>query len=403
MAGVEDRKTEKLTPERTGACIEQQSKTSMTSRERMLVAMTGGTPDRVPAAPDTNYMIPARLTGKPFWDVFSHGDPPIWKAYNDCVRYYGVDGFSHHGFYSIPRHPETDGEREVVRQADNRLVVRGTFHCPKGTLTEERTFLPDLPATTTKKKITDFVAQYECLPYMLGDVSRISFDNYERVRADMGDSGVVGLCMNLPTLLTHLRQPTEAAFYDYFEHHDRLMEFIHLWEEHLVSIARAIIASEFRPDFVFFPNSGMITMQSVDIMKEISLPSLKRLTAMFHEAGIVTSLHCCGLESALVEYAATETDLDCIDPLEVPPMGDCNLAELKAKFGRKLALKGNLHTSRVMLEMDADGVEREARKCLDAAMEGGGYILSTGDQCGPATPDENIVRLVEVCEKYGRY
>jgi uroporphyrinogen decarboxylase len=56
-----------------------------------------------------------------------------------------------------------------------------------------------------------------------------------------------------------------------------------------------------------------------------------------------------------------------------------------------------------MLRMDADGVEREARKCLDAAMAGGGYILSTGDQCGRDTPDENITRLVEVCEKYGRY
>ncbi len=377
---------------------------SMTGRERMLIAMTGGTPDRVPAAPDTNYMIPARLIGKPFWDVFYHGEPPIWKAYNDCVRYYGVDGFSHHGFYSIPGHPEAESHGEVVSQDDTRIVVRKTFHCPKGTLSGETTYLRDLPPTPTKKMVTDFEAQFECLPYMLlGDVSRISFDNYERTRADMADDGVVGLCMNLPTLLTHWRQPTEAAFYDYFEHHDMLMEFIHLWEQYLVDIAQAIIDSDFRPDFVFFPNSGMITMQSVDIMKEISLPSLKRLTAMFHEAGIVTSLHCCGLERALVEYAATETDLDCIDPLEVPPMGDCDLAEIRAAFGHKLALKGNLHTSRVMLEMDADGVEREARKCLDAAMEGGGYILSTGDQCGSATPDANIVRLVEVCDKYGQY
>lgn len=33
----------------------------MTSRERMLTAMTGGVPDRVPASPDTNWMIPARV------------------------------------------------------------------------------------------------------------------------------------------------------------------------------------------------------------------------------------------------------------------------------------------------------------------------------------------------------
>jgi uroporphyrinogen decarboxylase len=123
---------------------------------------------------------------------------------------------------------------------------------------------------------------------------------------------------------------------------------------------------------------------------------------MFKQAGIVTSLHCCGKERALVEDAAG-TDLDCIDPLEVPPMGDCDLVEIKARFGDKLALKGNLHTTEVMLRMDPAGVEREARKVLEIGMPGGGFILSTGDQCGRDTPDENIFKLVEVCEKYGRY
>jgi uroporphyrinogen decarboxylase len=56
-----------------------------------------------------------------------------------------------------------------------------------------------------------------------------------------------------------------------------------------------------------------------------------------------------------------------------------------------------------MMMMDAKGVEKEARKCLDDAMEGGGFILSTGDQCGRDTPDENIFKLIEVCEKYGKY
>ena len=143
-------------------------------------------------------------------------------------------------------------------------------------------------------------------------------------------------------------------------------------------------------------------MQSLDIVKEFSLPAMARLTRIFKQAGILTSLHCCGKERAIVELAAA-TDLDCIDPLEVPPMGDCDLGEIKAEFGAKLALKGNLHTTEVMLRLDPAGVEREARKCLAAAMTGGGFILGTGDQCGRDTPEANIVKLVEVCEKYGQY
>jgi hypothetical protein len=68
---------------------------------------------------------------------------------------------------------------------------------------------------------------------------KINFDGYQRVRADMGDDGVVGLCMNLPTLLTYSRQPTEGAYYDYFDHHGLLAEYVRLWEDYLAKIASA--------------------------------------------------------------------------------------------------------------------------------------------------------------------
>ena len=35
-----------------------------------MTAMTNGIPDRVPATPDISNMIPARLTGKPFWELY---------------------------------------------------------------------------------------------------------------------------------------------------------------------------------------------------------------------------------------------------------------------------------------------------------------------------------------------
>jgi uroporphyrinogen decarboxylase len=376
----------------------------MTSRQRMLTAMTGGTPDRVPASPDTNWMIPARLAGGPFWKVYYHRDPPIWKAYNDCVRHFGVDGFSHHGVYDLPRHPETESAGRILVENEERLVTESTFRCPAGTLTSQTTFLRSEAPSCTKKWIEDFARQADCLPYLFfGDVANIRFDSYRRAREDMGESGVVGLCLHLPTLLTQWREPVEAAFYDYYDHPERLAAFIAQWTEHLVQVAQAIIDQDVRPDFVFFPNSGMITMQSVAIMREFSLPALRKLTRMFKQAGIVTSLHCCGKERALVEAAALETDLDCIDPLEIAPMGDCDLAELKRRFGRRLALKGNLHTTEVMLRGTRAQVEAAARRCLDDAMQGGGFILSTGDQCGRDTPEENIRALVEVCERYGTY
>ena len=63
----------------------------MNSRERFLTALTGGIPDRVPVAPDISNMVPCRLTGKPFWDIYLHGDPPLWKAHLDANRRFGYD------------------------------------------------------------------------------------------------------------------------------------------------------------------------------------------------------------------------------------------------------------------------------------------------------------------------
>ncbi len=65
----------------------------MTSKERMLIAMQNGKPDRVPVAPDISCMVPCRLTGKPFWDIYISETPPIWKAYIGAVKYFGIDGW----------------------------------------------------------------------------------------------------------------------------------------------------------------------------------------------------------------------------------------------------------------------------------------------------------------------
>ena len=84
-------------------------------------------------------------------------------------------------------------------------------------------------------------------------------------------------------------------------------------------------------------------------------------------------------------------------------MGDCDLAEIERKWGHRIALKGNLHTTGIMLMGTPDQVEEAAKKAIDAAAPGGGFVLSTGDQCGRDTPEANIFRLVETARKYGRY
>jgi len=100
---------------------------------------------------------------------------------------------------------------------------------------------------------------------------------------------------------------------------------------------------------------------------------------------------------------ALETELTIIDPLERPPMGDCDLAELKRLYGDKICLKGNLHTTDTMWRGTVEDVVAAAKQAIDDAAEGGRFVLSTGDQCGRDTPFENLHAMVEVARTYGRY
>ncbi|MBM4436347.1 MAG: hypothetical protein FJ029_03745 [Actinobacteria bacterium] len=187
----------------------------------------------------------------------------------------------------------------------------------------------------------------------------------------------------------------------YYEKRPQVLALRELHERQVVAQMDMILSA--RPDFVLLGGSGTITLQSPPIARELSLPTIRVLTRMARQAGVPTMLHSCGKERDLVRMCAEETDLTCINPLEVPPMGDCDLAELKRQFVHKLSLMGNLHTTDVMLLGSPAEVERVARAAIEAAGAGGGFILSTGDQCGRDTPDANIFKLVEVARTYGRY
>ncbi len=103
-----------------------------------------------------------------------------------------------------------------------------------------------------------------------------------------------------------------------------------------------------KPDFICTGGSGTLIHQTPEIFRELALPIVKRITSPAKNYKIPSHIHSCGSEKELVKIMAEETDLVVIDPLEIPPMGDCNLRELKKLYGDKLVLKDNIHTTKVI-------------------------------------------------------
>lgn len=372
----------------------------MTPKQRILAATRLETPDLVPVTPDTSNMIPCRLTGKPFWEIYLYQNPPLWKAYIDCCKHFGFDGW----LPSVPGevfHPRPAlRNTKIIFRNDERIITRAFREENGKRVWSDRVdvYYRDNPPTHA---IPAVKLGLPATPERMEDIEGVrewptGRELFELIRATMGDHGVVGAAVGLPSLG---KEP--EAVYEYYDHPERVRERAARQEEAIVEQAKRII--EIKPDILMVGVSGYVTLHGPRLVRELGLTTLQRVTALAKAHGVPTHLHCCGYERSLVEMAANESDLNLINPLEIPPMGDCDLAELKKTFGRKIALMGNLHTTDVMLRGTPDTVRQAAKGCMDAAAEGGGYILSTGDQCGRDTPDENLFALVEFAREYGRY
>jgi hypothetical protein len=222
---------------------------------------------------------------------------------------------------------------------------------------------------------------------------------WKLIREEMGEYGILGMPSGASTLL--VRNADEVYdFHDdprpFYERRERMLALV---DQRMERIA----ALDVRPDFLLCGSSGSLIFQSPATFRGLALPVLKRVTERANDLGIPTHVHSCGPERDLVRMAAEETMLTIIDPLETPPMGDCDLAELKRLYGDRIVLKGNLHTTRVMLHGSVDDVVAASKRAIDDAASGGGFVLSTGDQCGRDTPDENILAMIETARTYGRY
>jgi len=377
----------------------------MNSRERLLIAMTGGRPDRVPCTPDFSNMIPCRLTGKPFWDIYLHNDPPLWQAYIDAARYFGVDAWFFEGRLDFGYKNNVDYRSSIVSQDDERIVQHTVIGTPSGDMEAENTYYSADPPTPTVKAAKDLKEDFRKLRHMFAPPTSFTTDTARRQKLALGDDQAFGACVGYPGFqvwCVFVEGGVEPLAYAEMDNSEVLEEWRDVHERQVLKQTEMIIDSGMF-DYLLLGASGSITLASPALFDKYALPTIKKVTAMCRQAGLPTMLHSCGKQEYLVKQCAQHTDLDCVNPLEIPPMGDCILADIKQRYGDKLALMGNLHTTEVMLKGSVEDVERAAKQCIDDAAAGGGFILSTGDQCGRDTPDENIFKLVEVCSTYGRY
>jgi hypothetical protein len=377
---------------------------SMTAKERILAAMTGQPTDRVPVQLGITNMFSISLRGLCGWDVYAWNRQMLWRIVADTQRAFGLDGYLYLRPPEVQRSEDVTTRSELIQTGPDRMIRRTTIQTPVKVLTKEETILQNESPTVTQgliKSEEDFLVWLE---YCVRDDSDYDWAAIREPIAYLGQDGTCAATTSIPGLhaLTDLidGRLAQATYFitDYPEHLDLYREKM---TRHLLRyVEQAIDAGV---DYLEMSGSGMLTLSTPTLWREVCLPFIRQASELCRQAGLPTEVHCCGKARQVVEHLCHDTTVDSVNPLQPPPMGDCDLAELKRRFGDKLCLKGNVGVTHPLLFGTPDEVAADVRRCLDAAKPGGRFILFSEEGIGAQTPVENVRRYVETARAEGAY
>jgi hypothetical protein len=356
-------------------------------------------------------MVPAKLTGRPFYELFLDGrEHNGWtsatyaEAYIRAVKHFGIDGWYIYGGLGEIK-PE--GAPRFVDHINDRSgggkLVERIFRTPMGDLTEKELYFADEPPWREEKPLKRLREDFEKLKLWMG-TEGWQWEKFYRDRDLIGEDGVyVGMVPVFQDWYFHLRHGGfEQCFQDFTDEPEIVDEIHEFWMVWALAYVRAMVAA--KPDEIMLGgSSASLSVSSPKLFRKYELPFLRQASKICREGGVISHLHICGRSWELVEIVASETDVDVMEPMEEPPGGNVDIAEAKRRVGGKLCIKGNINTFDFMLNATPAEVEEKCKRLIDIAADGGGFVLSTGDQCGRDTPHANLFTMVEVAKTYGKY
>jgi len=133
---------------------------------------------------------------------------------------------------------------------------------------------------------------------------------------------------------------------------------------------------------------------------EFFFPSLCRLIQGFKELGLYVIKHTDGYLWQILDMII-DSGIDCLDPID--PLAGMDLGEVKAKYGHRVALKGNVDCAQLMTFGTPEEVVQATKEALRVGMPGGGYILSSSNSIHSAVKPENYAAMLQTWRKYGVY
>lgn len=380
----------------------------MTSRERLLITLRGGVPDRVPVAPfvqeeylslyypgkasvdrvidatelaqelDFDLMAKHRALEPPHWFRRSR---PGWEVRRSAEI---SDGFERRRMEIVT--PKRVFLQESARPYTGAGSAGGSFMATKHLLAgreEIEAFFAAAPALddVDRQEMREIVGTWKKI---LGD---------RGVLAPWGFAGVFNFCAELIGMDNLYVLPYEdESLYGHLM--SEVTRAACVYNQALVEAGADCVGIQGHM-------AGGRTTGPV-FFREFVQTYEKSLLDAIHAAGGFSVYHNCGFARSLYDNYR-ELAMTVWETVSEPPRGDNRLAEAKELLGDRICLLGNLDQVDFLKRATPAEVGERTREVMRTGKPGGRYIFSTSDYLELGTPRENVVAMIEAAREEGRY
>lgn len=351
----------------------------MTPRERMITALDGGKPDRVP--------LDIWATGEVWAKLRAHFGTDDIAAIKAALH---IDGFAGVGpaYVGPPIPTYSDGTTENYWGMRSRPVRYETG------VYMELCYHP-LASARSIKDLDDY--RWPSPDWFDFSGVRQQCEERRALPIEAGYSAPFFFFNNLRGLEQSL---VDLALDPEFSHAviHRLCDFFYGFCERLFEAGGGLIdVTQLTDDFG--SQTGLLI--SEEMFDEFFAPHYRRLARLMKDHGVRIFHHDDGAMWPLIPRLL-DIGVQILNPVQYR-CGNIDLGWLKDTYGDRLVFHGGVDNQQVLPFGTVEDVRAEVRKCLATLGRNGGYILAPCHNLQAVTPVENIIALYETAFEEGVY
>jgi uroporphyrinogen-III decarboxylase len=368
----------------------------MTSRERLLAAFHSQPVDRVPV----------KVWGASPWrEVWHPGFQPIMDAAlerTDLAVQWSMDA----GYY-LTSPAAVDMRVEDRPSSHEDYLERHVTVCtPRGDLLSVVAYSPvHKPGRTIKYAIetVEDAHKFLSIPYV-----RMEPDlaEYFQRQKELGERGILIVQLDVePIYAVQKLMGSETLAFWLLEERELVREMVERLAERMIDRVDYLLSHGAGPVFGYVgPELCIPPLARPEDFQEFVVDVDRRFTTLIKEAGGLLWVHCHGKMRRVLQ-GFMDIGVDCLNPIEPPPLGDVTLRQAREIVGRRLCLEGNLESDD-LYRAPASRIRELVAQAVEEG-RGGGLILcpSSGFMEWPTPRDrlvENYITYIDAALECGR-